>query len=245
MVNNFRMKTRIMSAALATAWMVLMAGCGSEVVVDDPPETPGRSMTVETRRSGDDQQSRVETTPTSRQSVAEATAPGVPQSGAAGRVPAQAPDAGVDRTELITVYPDSRWGELMVSFTDAERRCMRDGVGADFERVMSLPVLSGGEPQQHEVDIFECLSRAKAGRLFVAMMKADLVKPVSAMGEGCLYRLLARTDLAAVYRTRMDAAGDDDGTDLVRFAADVAACLAGGGSGDEAPEPMPAAPKPG
>lgn len=235
----------MMSAALAAAWMVFMvAGCASEVVVNDPPETPGQSMTIENRQSDHDQQSRAETTPTSRQSVAEATAPGVPQSDADSHARTGAPGAGVDRTEIITVYPDSRWGELMVSFTDSEQQCMRERVGADFERVMSLPVLSGGEPQQHEVDILECLSRARAGRLFVAMMKADLAEPVSATGEDCLYRLLDETELAAIYQARMDSAGDDE-PNLVQFAADVTTCLAEGGSSDEAPEPMPATPKPG
>ena len=245
MVNNILMKTRMMSAALAAAWILLMAGCGSEVVVDDLPETPEQSMTIENRRSDHHQQSPMETMPTSQQSVAEATAPGVPQSGADSYARAGAPDAGVDRTELITVYPNSRWGELMVSFTGSEQQCIRERLGTDFERVMSLPVLSGGEPQQHEVDILECLSKATTGRLFVAIMKADLAEPLSAAGEDCLYRLMARTELAAIYRARMGSAGDDNGTDPVRFATNVTTCLANGGSGDEAPEPMPAAPKPG
>ncbi len=154
--------------------------------------------------------------------------------------PPRPPSGGVTRSEVITVHPDSRWGELMVSFSDAERQCIRDRVGDDFERVMTLPALPGGDAQQHEVDVFGCLSGPTAGRLFVAMMKAGSQQPLGAVAEHCLTELLARTDLAAVYRHQMEQDDDGDGTLVAGFSAEVMGCLADGAGGDAGPEPGPA-----
>ena len=152
-------------------------------------------------------------------------------------VPAQPPDAGVTRAEVITVYPDSRWADLMVSFSEAERRCVQDSIGDDFERMMALPVIADGDAQQHEVAVFGCLSRDKAGRLFVAMLKADYPEPVGASAEHCLTELLARTDLADVYRRQMDVDGNGDDAVVVGFSADVVECLGYGSLNDDVPAP--------
>ena len=153
--------------------------------------------------------------------------------------PPQPPDGGVTRAEVITVYPDSRWADLMVSFSDAERRCIQDSVGEDFERVMTLPVVSGGDAQQHEVDVFGCLAKPKAGRLFVAILEADSPKPVGASEEICLTELLARTDLAEVYRSRMRLDGNGDGTLVTVFSANLVECLGAAAPDDVAPQPGP------
>ena len=153
--------------------------------------------------------------------------------------PAQPPDAGVTRAEVITVYPESRWADLMVSFSESERRCIQDSIGDDFERVMTLPVVSDGDARQHEVAVFGCLSRDKAGRLFVAMLKADYPEPVGASAEHCLTELLARTDLADVYRRQMDMDGNGEDAVVVGFSADVVKCLGHGSSNDDVPAPSP------
>ena len=153
--------------------------------------------------------------------------------------PAQPPDAGVTRAEVITVYPDSRWADLMVSFSEAERRCIQGSVGDDFERVLALPVVADGDAQQHEVDVFGCLPNDKAGRLFVAMLKADYPKPVGASAELCLTELLARTNLAEVYRRQMDVNGNGEDAVVVGFSADVVECLGHTSPDDDVPAPSP------
>lgn len=154
-------------------------------------------------------------------------------------VPAQPPYAGVTRAEVMTVYPESRWADLMVSFSESERRCVQDSIGDDFERVMTLPVVSDGDARQHEVAVFGCLSRDKAGRLFVAMLKADYPGPVGASAEHCLTQLLVRTDLAEVYRRQMDM--DSNGADavVIGFSADVVECLGHASPDDDVPAPSP------
>ncbi len=153
--------------------------------------------------------------------------------------PAHPPYAGVTRAEVITVYPESRWADLMVSLSEAERRCIQDSLGDDFERVMTLPVVSDGDAQQHEVDVFGCLSRDKAGRLFVAILKADYPEPVGASAEYCLTELLARTDLAELYRRQMDMDGNSDDTVVIGFSDDVVKCLGDGSLNDDVPAPSP------
>ena len=148
-------------------------------------------------------------------------------------------DAGVTRAEVITLYPDSRWADLMVSFSDAERRCIQDSLGDDFERVMTLPVVSAGDAQQHEVAVFGCLSRDKAGRLFVAMLKADYPEPVGASAELCLTELLARTDLADVYRRQISMDGNGEDAVVVGFSADAVECLGHPSLDDYVPAPSP------
>ena len=154
-------------------------------------------------------------------------------------VPAQPPYAGVTRAEVITVYPESRWADLMVSFSESERRCIQDGLGDDFERVMTLPVVSDGDAQQHEVAVFGCLSSDKAGRLFVAILKADYPEPVGASAELCLTELLARTDLAEVYRRQMDMDGNGADAVVIGFSADVVECLGHASLNDDVPAPSP------
>lgn len=149
------------------------------------------------------------------------------------------PDAGVTRAEVITVYPDSRWGDLMVSFSESERRCIQDSVGDDFERVLTLPVLADGDAQQHEVDVFGCLSKDKAGRLFVAMLKAHYPEPLGASAELCLTELLARTDLADVYRRQMDMDGNGEDAVVLGFSADAVECLGHASLDDVVPAPSP------
>lgn len=152
-------------------------------------------------------------------------------------MPTFPPDAGVTRDEVITVYLDSSWGDLMVSFSDAKRRCIQDSVGDDFERVMTLPVLSDGDAQQHEVAVFGCLSKDKAGGLFVAMLKADYPKLVGASAEFCLTELMARTDLADVYRRQMRMDGNGDDAVVAGFSADVVECLGHPSLDDDVPAP--------
>lgn len=153
--------------------------------------------------------------------------------------PAQPPYAGVTRAEVITVYPDSLWADLMVSFSEDERRCIQDSIGDDFERVMTLPVVSDGDARQHEVAVFGCLSNDKAGRLFVAILKADYPEPVGASAEHCLTELLARTDLAEVYRHQMRMDGNGEDAVVLGFSADVVECLGHASLNDDVPAPSP------
>ena len=154
-------------------------------------------------------------------------------------MPTFPPDAGVTRDEVITVYLDSSWGDLMISFSDAERRCIQDSVGDDFEWVMTLPVLSDGDAEQHEVDVFGCLPRDRASRLLVAMLEADYPEPVGASAEFCLTELLAGTDLADVYRRQMRMDGSGEDAVVVGFSADVVECLGEAPPDDDVPAPSP------
>lgn len=49
-------------------------------------------------------------------------------------MPTIPPEAGVTRAEMITVHPNSRWADLMVSFSESERRCVQDSIGDDFAK---------------------------------------------------------------------------------------------------------------
>ena len=104
---------------------------------------------------------------------------------------------------------------------------------------MTLPVLSDGDAQQHEVGVFGRLSKPEAGRLFVAMLNVDYREPVGDSAELCLTELLARTDLAEVHKCQMRMNGNGDDGVVVGFSIDVVECLGEASPEDDVPGPSP------
>ena len=102
---------------------------------------------------------------------------------------------------LSTMGPDTAWGSLFDSLTEAERSCIAAELGEErLAQAMDTPVFGSGPGQGWEPIVFGCLEQDKAATLFFIMLTAQM-GPEAELNEqhsACIQDLLADTDVASL-----------------------------------------------